>query len=172
MSEKLTVKIGSEEYPLKLTIGAMMDFEAETGRNVLKLLAAGMGAAAGVLPETATGAIGSPLVDADALDGATQPGDADKATGRRGAQVAQAVIDAVDLSMKDFATLLWACVGGGEEGSELTPRQIAGEVGPGNIVAIGTALVQAVMTAMPSGSGDEDEGEAVDGDDPTLSPTG
>ena len=182
MSEKLTVKIGSEEYPLALTIGAMMDFEEKSGRNVLNLLSTGMGAAATVPPALLMEVDATAMAEADAsgkdvdeerLGKITEAANA-KAKSLRGSQLARAVIDAVDLSMENFATLLWACVGGGEEGSKITPRQIAGGIGPGNIVEIGTSLVQAVMAAMPQGADDEGEAEADAGedDDPTSPPTG
>jgi len=132
----VTVEIAGTEYDLRLDMEAMADFEHETGKNILELLAD-------------TGQIIAERSQQDTTD--------DAELSKIGLEAIQKIIRTTALSAADLRVLIWACMGG--EDSDLSLRETGRLITMNNIVEVWQAISNVIENALPDvEETDEDAG--------------
>lgn len=131
ISKPTAVEIDGRAYELKLSLGTILDFEEESGKLFLHVIKPAFDALAS-RKELMDG-----VVSAEGI----------------GLALIGELIEKNAISGKDLATLLWACLGGSK--SELTVREAAELVRPGNVIQLFQAIFRAASVTLRQETGEE-----------------
>jgi hypothetical protein len=136
------IQIGDKQYELMLDFAAANDYETESGKSILALLA--------------------PIfkVIREIRESKTE-GDVDPL--QSGMDVIERLMQSEAISAKDINILFWACLGGKD--SNMTVRQAGRLIGAGNFMAVLTSLWEAVQGTMPESDEDDEESETEEKDE-------
>lgn len=139
----IIIELGGEEWELKIDLAAMCDFERATGKTVVQFVAPILAALRGAIDAAREGNIESSI--------------------EQGIAVIIDMAESNALAASDLLALLWACFGG--EDAALSQRDIGRMVGVGNIADVVTQIYKAIVAALPTNNGGDDDKLAETDDD-------